>query len=56
MFCTNCGKEVQEGTEICEYCGQKIEVTQYLESVPLENKSKKGIYTEQDKKTLKELY
>ncbi len=24
MFCSNCGKEVNDGTKFCQYCGEKI--------------------------------
>ena len=25
MFCTNCGKEIKDGSTICAYCGAKVE-------------------------------
>ena len=24
MFCTNCGKEIAEGSKFCKYCGEKV--------------------------------
>ena len=25
MYCKSCGKEIQEGTRFCQYCGTKVQ-------------------------------
>ena len=41
MFCTNCGKEVPDGSEFCEFCGtkmkQKEEITKNDVSIEYSN-------------------
>lgn len=26
MFCSNCGKEIEDGTKFCKYCGKTIAI------------------------------
>lgn len=37
MFCTNCGKEIPDGSKFCTSCGSKIENAQPTASVPVNN-------------------
>lgn len=34
MFCTNCGKELKEGSVFCRYCGTKVKKPANTEAVP----------------------
>ena len=39
MYCRNCGKELQEGSKFCPYCGTAVEVeAEYHYSVPVSKK------------------
>lgn len=35
MFCTNCGKQIDEGSKFCPYCGQKVDCE--LEDISVKN-------------------
>lgn len=41
MYCSNCGKEMQEDNQFCPYCGTKIKVQYAQKSKPVNTKNKK---------------
>ena len=45
MKCSNCGKEIAEDSQFCEYCGTKTNLTAPIEETVASPKSKKGLIT-----------
>lgn len=43
--CSNCGKEIAEDSQFCEYCGTKTNLTAPIEETVASPKSKKGLIT-----------
>ena len=45
MKCSNCGKEIAEDSQFCEYCGTKTNLTAPIEETVASPNSKKGLIT-----------
>ena len=39
MFCSNCGKKIEDGQKFCPYCGNKLEVVNEKEQSKIDNTS-----------------
>ena len=43
MYCKHCGKEIQDGSDVCLYCGASVETKEEFNALKENDRSKTGV-------------